>query len=152
MIVLTDMQVHVKPGDLPDVKPCQRGTWSVRMVVETVVSLLPTTCRVKQLNHRTWPQGLARISFLMALFNVLVVWDGLPVDADGHIHLSIAPCRLSWHEHHWLAKAIRLFLGVNLGVKGEKSCAASTALFCLPHWNAVFPWWAGWDSNSGPSA
>ena len=60
------------------------------MVVETVLSMLTTTCRVKKVSHRTWSQVLARLSFVMALFNVLVLWDGLPVDADGIIHLSIA--------------------------------------------------------------
>ena len=32
----------------------------------------------------------ARLAYTMALFNVLVLWNGLPVDADGNVHLSIA--------------------------------------------------------------
>ncbi len=90
MVVLTDMHFHTKDGDPPNLKPCKRGTWNVRMVVETVLSMLTTTCRAKKLSHRTWPQVLARLSFLMALFNVLVLWDGLPIDDDKNIHLSIA--------------------------------------------------------------
>jgi hypothetical protein len=90
MVVLTDSQVHAKEGDPPNMKPCTRGTWNGRMVIESILSMLTTTCRTKKLGHRTWPPLLARLSFLMALFNVLVVWDGLPVDADGNIHLSIA--------------------------------------------------------------
>lgn len=90
MVVLTDMHFHTKASDPPNLKPCKRGTWNGRMVVETVLSMLTTTCRVKKLSHRTWPQLLARLSFVMALFNVLVLWDGLPVDVDGNIHLSIA--------------------------------------------------------------
>ncbi len=90
MVVLTDTQFHAKAGDPPNLKPCKRGTWNVRMVVETILSMLTTTCRAKKLSHRTWPQVLARLSFLMALFNVLVLWDGLKVDAEGKIHLSIA--------------------------------------------------------------
>ena len=90
MIVLTDTGFHAKQGDPANLKPCRRGTWNVRMVVETILSMLTTTCRAKKLSHRTWPHVLARLSFLMALFNVLVLWDGLPVAADGTIHLSIA--------------------------------------------------------------
>jgi hypothetical protein len=30
----------------------------------------------------------------MALLNMLVQWDGLPVDANGNIYLSIAPFTL----------------------------------------------------------
>jgi hypothetical protein len=90
MVVLTDMQFHAKEGDAANLKPCKRGTWNTRMVVETVLSMLTTTCRAKKLSHRTWPQVLARLSFLMALFNVLVLWDGLPVDDAKNIHLSIA--------------------------------------------------------------
>ncbi len=90
MVVLTDTQFHAKAGDPPNLKPCKRGTWNVRMVVETVLSLLTRTCAAKQLSHRTWPHLLARLSFLMALFNVLALWDGFPVDDDGNVHLSIA--------------------------------------------------------------
>jgi hypothetical protein len=90
MVVLTDSHFHATQGDPPNLKPCKRGTWNDRMVIETVLSMLTETCHVKQLSHRTWPQLLARLSFLMALFNVLVLWDGLPVDAAGVIHLSIA--------------------------------------------------------------
>lgn len=90
MVVLTDMQFHTKNSDPPNLKPCKRGTWNVRMVIETVLSMVTTTCRAKTLSHRTWPQLLARLSFLMALFNVLVLWDGLPIDDDRNIHLSIA--------------------------------------------------------------
>jgi hypothetical protein len=37
---------------------------------------------------------MARLAYTMAMFNVLVLWDGLNVDADGVIHLSIAPFSL----------------------------------------------------------
>lgn len=94
MVVLTDMQFHAKHGDPCNLKPCKRGTWSGRMVVETVLSMMTNTCHTKKLSHRTWPQVLARLSFLMALFNILALWDGLPIDADGTIRLSIAPFSL----------------------------------------------------------
>ena len=60
------------------------------MVVETVLSMLTTICHFKKLTHRTWPAVRARLAWTMAIFNILVQWDGLPVDQNGNIHLSIA--------------------------------------------------------------
>jgi hypothetical protein len=60
------------------------------MVWETVLSMLTTVCHFKHVSHRTWAQFLARLAFTMALFNVLVQWDGLKPDEDGVSHLSIA--------------------------------------------------------------
>jgi hypothetical protein len=90
MVILPDMAFHSVAGDPPNQKACKRGTWNVRMVVETVLALLTTVCCFKQLTHRTWTNLRARLAYTMALFNVLVLWDGLPVDNDGNIHLSIA--------------------------------------------------------------
>jgi hypothetical protein len=90
MVIFTDTGFHATTGDPPNMKPCKRGTWNGRMVVETVLSLLTTVCQFKKLSHRTWAALRARLAFTMAVFNVLVQWDGLPVDADGNIHLSIA--------------------------------------------------------------
>jgi hypothetical protein len=90
MVVLTDTGFHAQAGDPPNMKPCQRGTWNVRMVIETVLSMLTTICHFKQLSHRTWAQFMARLAFTMAIYNVLVQWDGLQPDDDGIIHLSIA--------------------------------------------------------------
>ncbi len=90
MVSLTDTAFHSREGDPPNQKVCKRGTWNVRMVVETVLSLLTLVVRFKKLSHRTWHNLAARLGYTMALFNVLVLWDGLPVDDDGNIHLSIA--------------------------------------------------------------
>jgi hypothetical protein len=60
------------------------------MVVETVLAMLTRVCQLKKMSQRRWPYVLARLSFTMALFNVLVQWDGLPIDDDGTIPLSIA--------------------------------------------------------------
>lgn len=89
-VIFTDTGFHAKDGDPPNMKPCKRGTWNVRMVVETVLSMLTTVVRLKKLSHRTWRNVCARLAFTMAVFNILVQWDGLPVDADGNVHLSIA--------------------------------------------------------------
>ena len=90
MVILTDPGFHSRDGDPPNQKVCKRGTWNGRMVVETVLSLLTRVVRFKKLSHRTWRNLAARLGYTMALFNVLVLWEGLPVDDDGNIHLSIA--------------------------------------------------------------
>jgi hypothetical protein len=90
MVVLTDSAFHRAEGDPPNQKACKRGTWNVRMVVETIVSLLTTVCHLKKASQRTWGGLRARLAYTMALFNILVVWDGIPVDEHGTIHLSIA--------------------------------------------------------------
>lgn len=90
MVVLTDMAFHSKDGDPANQQACKRGTWNGRMVVETVLSLLTRVVRLKHLSHRSWRNLAARLAYTMALFNVLVQWDGIAVDDDGNIHLSIA--------------------------------------------------------------
>lgn len=90
MIILADSGFHAKTGDPANLQICQRGTRNVRMVIETVLSMLTTVCRIKKLSHRTWPALHARLGYTLALFNILVQWDGLSVGADDMIHLSIA--------------------------------------------------------------
>jgi hypothetical protein len=53
MVILTDTGFHAKADDPPNLNVCPRGTWNVRMVVETVLSMLTTVCRIKNLSHRT---------------------------------------------------------------------------------------------------
>ncbi len=90
MVILTDTAFHAASGDPPNQKVCTRGTWNVRMVVETVLSMVTTVVHVKKVSHRTWDALWARLAFTMAIFNILVQWDGLQTDADGNLHLSIA--------------------------------------------------------------
>lgn len=90
MVVLTDTGFHAHAGDPPNLKPCKRGTWNGRMVWETVLSMLTTICHFKQVSHRSWRSFMARLAFTMAMYNVLVQWDGLNPDENGVIHLSIA--------------------------------------------------------------
>jgi len=90
MIVLTDAGFHAKAGDPPNMKVCPRGTWNVRMVVETVLSMLTVVCHFKKVGHRAWLYFQARLAFTMAAFNILVQWHGLQPDEDGFVHLSIA--------------------------------------------------------------
>jgi len=90
MIVLTDTTFHAQQGDPPNMKVCPRGTWNVRMVVETVLSMLTSVCHFKHMAHRVWAYFRARLAFAMAAFNLLVQWHGLKPDEDGLIRLSIA--------------------------------------------------------------
>ena len=90
MVILTDTGFHAKTGDPANMKPCSRGTWNGRMVVETVLSMPTTVCHLKKVSHRTWRNLHARLASTMAVFNVLVQWDGLIVDRDQNIRLSIA--------------------------------------------------------------
>jgi hypothetical protein len=75
-------------------KPNKRGTFHVRMVWETVLSMLTTVSHFKQNRHRLGAPFLARLAFTVAMFNMLVQWNGLPPDEDGVILLSIAQCSL----------------------------------------------------------
>ena len=90
MVVLTDTGFHAKGGDPSNMKVCQRGTWNVRMVVETVLSMLTNICHFKKVGHRVWEYFRARLAFTMATFNILVKWHGLQPDENGFVHLSIA--------------------------------------------------------------
>ncbi len=90
MVIFTDQSFHSREGDPPNQKACKRGTWNVRMVVETVLSMLTGVCQLKKASQRTWAGLRARLAYTMALFNILVMWDGLRVDDDGILHHSIA--------------------------------------------------------------
>ncbi len=90
MIVLADIHFHSKTNDPKNLKICQRGQWNVRMLIETVLSMLTTVCHFKKLTHRVWDSFETTLGFTMAAFNILVQWDGLKPDSDGFIPLSIA--------------------------------------------------------------
>jgi hypothetical protein len=89
MIVLTDTGFHAKTGDPPNMKVCQRGTWNVRMLVETILSMLTTVFHCKKVSHRVWEYFRARVGWMLAAFNLLAQW-GLEADDHDFIHLSIA--------------------------------------------------------------
>ena len=90
MVVLTDSAFHGKTQDPVNMKPCKRGTWNTRMLVETVLSMLTQVCHLKKVAHRVADYLRAHLAFVITAFNLLVQWNGLTPDADGRIHLSIA--------------------------------------------------------------
>ena len=94
MIVLSDTGFHSHQGDPPNLKVCRRGTWNGRMMVETVFSLLTRVCHLKQRTQRGWEYFRAHLGYTVALFNLLVQWQGLRCDANGDTHLCLAPFSL----------------------------------------------------------
>lgn len=89
-IVLTDGNFHRKAGDPANMKVCGRGTWPQRILVETVFSLLTRVCHLKHAAHRLWAAFQAHLAFAVAVFNLLVDWDGGPSDARGRTQLALA--------------------------------------------------------------
>ena len=90
MLVLADQGFHSKTGDPANMKVCQRGEWNVRMIIETVLSMLTTVWHFKKVAHRVWAYFEALLAWTMPAFNVLVQWHGLKSDDDGFVPLSIA--------------------------------------------------------------
>jgi hypothetical protein len=89
MIVLTDTGFHAKTGDPANMQICQRGTWNVRVLVETVLSMLTTVLHSKQMHHRVWEYFRAHVAWTMAAFNILAQW-GMELDDKDMVRLSIA--------------------------------------------------------------
>lgn len=69
---------------------CQRGQWNVRMLIETVLSMLTYVCKFKQMSHKVWLYFETHVGFTLALFNILVQWHGFQPDEKGFVPLSIA--------------------------------------------------------------
>lgn len=90
MIILADQQFHAKEGDPSNLKICPRGKWNDRMLVETVLSMLTLISHFKKVMHRKWAYFKMRLAFTMSAFNLLVQWNGLKLNENGFIPLSIA--------------------------------------------------------------
>ena len=90
MIILSDTAFHAAQGDPTNRKPCRRGAWNDRMLIETVLSMLTLVSHFKKVMHRVWAYFQARLAFTLAAFNVLAQWYGLSADDNGFVSLSIA--------------------------------------------------------------
>jgi hypothetical protein len=90
MIVLSDTAFHAAEGDPSNLKPCPRGEWEDRILVETVLSMLTVVCHFKKVMHRVWEYCHARLAFTMAAFNHLVQWHGFQPTASGFVPLAMA--------------------------------------------------------------
>jgi hypothetical protein len=90
MVVFADTGFVKVDWLAPNLRICQRGQWNSRMLIETILSMLTQVCHLKQVTHRCWAYFKTRLAFTMALFNLLVQWEGLSIDDDGFVPLSIA--------------------------------------------------------------
>lgn len=90
MLVFSDTG-FAKNGWYPsNLKVCPRGTWNDRMMIESVLSMLTRVCHFKKVGHRVWSYFKSRVGWTMALFNILVQWNGIEPDDTGFVHPSIA--------------------------------------------------------------
>lgn len=90
MVIFADTGFAKKDWHPTNLRLCQRGEWNVRMVVETVLSMLTYICHFKQSHHKDWLAFETKLGFTMALFNLLVQWHGFLPDETGFVPLSIA--------------------------------------------------------------
>ena len=90
MVVFADEGFKKKGWHPKNLRLCKRGQWNVRMLVETVLSMLTRICHFKRVSHRVWSYFKTRLAYTMALFNVLASWRGLRPDETGFVPLSIA--------------------------------------------------------------
>lgn len=90
MAIFSDQGFQKKDWHPENLKICQRGEWNSRMIVETVFSMLTLVSHFKKVMHRTWAYLKSRLAFTMAMFNILVQWDGIQLDELGNVIFSLA--------------------------------------------------------------
>ncbi|MCB0046918.1 MAG: hypothetical protein KDD92_15950 [Caldilineaceae bacterium] len=90
MIIFSNMGWEKKDWHPANLRLCKRGEWNVRMLVETVLSMLTQICHFKHLAHRSRHYFQSHLGYAMALFNLLVQWHGFQPDEHGFLPLSIA--------------------------------------------------------------
>ena len=56
-------------------KLCKKGTWNVRMQVETALSLVTRVMHLKHLDHRRETYLTAHLAYVSAVFNLLLAWS-----------------------------------------------------------------------------
>lgn len=89
-VVFADTGFVKKDWEVDNLRCCKRGEWNVRMVVETVLSMLTQVCQLKSASQRGWSYLRSRLAYTMAVYNVLVQWHGFKPDKDGFVRLSMA--------------------------------------------------------------
>jgi hypothetical protein len=72
-IVLSDFGFKKAGEAARNLKFCEHKTWSERMIVETLFSLVTRVCRLKQLPRRAAAYVETHLAFVSALFNLLLV-------------------------------------------------------------------------------
>jgi hypothetical protein len=71
-ITLTDPGFRQKDAPPGNLKHCPPKTWNERMLLETILSLITRVCHLKHLYHRVAEYLTMHLSYLSALFNLLL--------------------------------------------------------------------------------
>ena len=90
MVIFSDVHFAKQDWHPHNLRLCQRGEWNVRMVVETVLSMLTYICHFKHMAHKAWQYFETHVGFTLALFNILITWQDFQPDDSGFVPLSIA--------------------------------------------------------------
>ena len=90
MVIFADAGFAKVDWHPTNLRLCQRGEWNVRMLVETVLSMLTSICQFKHMAHKAWAYFETHVGFTLALFNILIQWHGFAPDKSGFVPLSIA--------------------------------------------------------------
>ena len=90
MVIFSDTGFRKKDWHPTNLRICKPGEWNVRMLIETVLSMLTYVCQFKHLAHKVWHYFETRVGFTLALFNILIEWHGFQPDETGFVPLSIA--------------------------------------------------------------
>lgn len=89
-VIFADMGFAKVDWHPTNLRLCKRGEWNVRMVIETVLSMLTYICQFKHMAHKAWAYFETHVGFTLALFNILIQWHGFSPDDSGFVPLSIA--------------------------------------------------------------
>ena len=91
MVVFADTEFAKVDWEPTNLRICQVGEWNDRMMIETTLSMLTLICHFKKVMHRQWDYFKSRVGYTLALFNILVQWNGVQSDKKtGVIRHSIA--------------------------------------------------------------
>ena len=90
MVIFSDNGFRKNDWHPTNLRLCKPGEWNVRMVVETVLSMLTYVCHFKHMAHKAWRYFETRVGFTLAIFNILIQWHGFQPDEMGFVPLSIA--------------------------------------------------------------
>jgi hypothetical protein len=71
-ITLADLGFRCRDGVPNNLKLCRKGRWNERGIIETGFSILERVCHLKKLFHRVEQHLEARLSYVAALFNLLL--------------------------------------------------------------------------------
>lgn len=69
MIVFSDTGFRKNDWFPTNLRLCKRGEWNVRMVVETIFSMLTYICDFKHSRHKVWACFETKLGFTMALLS-----------------------------------------------------------------------------------